>query len=182
MDKTKQIILITTAILLVGAAYYYFDKKGGKETNNELKISQQEISQEQNKEEPKESSETKTEEPQKNQEVKQEINSEKKNTAPQTTVQNQSVTFIGKIYSTLKDGSEMSKFDDYFITDSGEKYGLQASLAFGVESPLVKIINDVIVSYRDSGRLTQIKGTLANPANDVSGRQIQVEEIKEATN
>lgn len=182
MNKTKQIIFAVAAVLIIGAAYYFFDKKGGKEIDNELKISQQETIQEQNKEESKEDIGTKTEEPQKSEEIKPETKSDQKPAAPQSAVQSQSVTFIGKIYSTPKDSGELSKFDDYIMTDSGEKYGLQASMAFGAESPLIKIINDVIVSYRDSGRLAQIKGNLVEQTNDVSGRQIQVEEIREATN
>lgn len=182
MNKTKQIISAVSAVLLIAAAYYYFDKKGGKEIDNELKISQQETVQEKNKEEPKENIETKTEEPQKNEEIKLETKSDQKPAAPQMAAQNQSVTFIGKIYSTPKDSGELSKFDDYIMTDSGGKYGLQASMAFGAESPLIKIINDVIATYRDTGRLAQIKGTLVDPANDVSGRQIQVEEIREVAN
>lgn len=90
-------------------------------------------------------------------------------------------TFVGKIYAIPKDGGELSKFDDYILLDDGKKYGLEARKDVSSDE-MNKIIDEVIVSYRDAGRIAEIKGVLVVPADDVGGGRILVEYIKEVTN
>ncbi|MFH0912491.1 MAG: protease inhibitor I42 family protein [Patescibacteria group bacterium] len=82
------------------------------------------------------------------------------------------LTYIGVIKST----PEGAQFDDYFVADTGETFGIESVMQNKIADPGVKA---KIVDVTDKDIKVEIRGTLTADAIDYEGKQFVISEIAE---
>jgi len=81
------------------------------------------------------------------------------------------LTYLGKIESNTAG----AQFDDCFVTDTGDKFGITPITQNQIDDPGIKA---KIAEFINQDVLVEIRGSMTEPAIDCNGKQLIVSEIQ----